>query len=66
MVENTPDCILNLDPNGTINFINHLEANTDFIGRSVFDFFDENQIELQKTRYRKSLRRTKVPNLNLT
>lgn len=60
LVENTPDCILNLDPNGTINFINHLDANTDIIGRSVFDFFDENQIELQKNALQKVFEKNQI------
>lgn len=53
LVENTPDCILNIAPDGTINFINHLDANTEFIGRSVFDFFDQSQVDLQRNALKK-------------
>ncbi len=48
LVDNTPDCILNLDPDGKINFINHFDASAELLGGSVYDFFDETQIQLQK------------------
>ncbi len=41
LVENTPDCILNHDRNGCINFINHSKNTFNFIGGSVFEFFTQ-------------------------
>ncbi|MFI3187079.1 MAG: response regulator [Methylococcaceae bacterium] len=48
LVENTPDCILNLDREGNIIFINHSSANINFIGQSGYQFFSQADMNLQQ------------------
>ena len=48
LLENTPDCIFNLDQEGNIIFINQLGANKAFIGQSVYQFFSPADIVLEK------------------
>ncbi len=48
LVENTPDCIINVDRQGNIVFINQSHNNSDFIGKSAYQFFDELGSELQR------------------
>ena len=48
LVENTPDCILNIDQNGTIIFINHGSSCEQYIGLSIYDFFSPEDRLLQQ------------------
>jgi signal transduction histidine kinase/DNA-binding response OmpR family regulator len=48
IVENTPDCILNIGQDGIISFINAPNAYKYLYGTSVFDLFNHEDIELQK------------------
>lgn len=49
LVENTPDCILNIDQNGTIIFINHSPSSLPYIGLSIYEFFGpKDRVQQQK------------------
>ncbi len=60
LIENTPDCIFNLDHEGNIIFINQLGANKAFIGTPVYQFFNQSNIALEKNALHKVFTENKI------